>query len=583
MFIRIRELLKRMLVKLKNSCKRFPEALLVSTAMVITAILLNHIGYSNAREPRKTYENLLMVFSLGLPLFVSIKLFVERLNLANKIRAVIDVTAAAVLIGYYFIIPKENDPAFLFRFAMLNISLYLLFLLVPYFYKRRNYSVYVIYLITKFFVTYLYSFVLYLGIAAIIFTVKKLFDLPISSRIYADILFIVAGLFGITYFLGNVPSYERQLETEHFPKVFRTLFLYIVLPLLTAYTAILYAYFIKILITWQWPKNLVGNLVLWYGIISTAVLFFIYVLQNESKWARQFVRFFPSFIIIPLIIMFWAIEMRASQYGITVPRYCVIAAGIWVLGNMLYHIVSRSYKPILVVFTAVIVLLVSAYGPINAYSVSIWDQNSRFEALLSQYGMLKGNEIVKPAKALTEQQKKAITQSVQYFSSQHKLSDVKVLPKGFTLDKMKEVFGFEYDYQMVPNEYMNYYFDRNLTLIDISSYDYMLDFNGSLNSPDFDLNYQSGNVRASYTGQTNQFDVMQNGVPLYTVNMRDIVNQYQSKRQGRQPETLSDIMITDQKGRVSVTFLIFNLNGQKSGDTTMIGEYMEARILIKIK
>lgn len=577
-----KNIIKKTAEKLENSIKRFPEALLISTAMAVTAIILNHLEY-NRHDTQKILEHVMMVFSLGFPLFVGIRLIFERFKTSRARRGITDMLAAAALIGYYFIIPEDVDDTFMFRFAALLISLYLAAASTAYFFRRKNYSVYVMHLITKFFVTFLYSCVLYFGISAIIFTVDKLFSLSAGSKIYGDILFLVAGLFGAPYFLGSIPPYEKEMETEDFNKVFRTLFLFIVMPLISVYTVILHAYFAKILILWQWPKSLVGNLVLWYGIIGTSVIFFVHALSEESRWAKQFLKFFPASVMIPIGMMFFAVWIRVSEYGITVPRYCVIAAGIWVLANMLYHIFSKKYQSIVVVLTAVIVLLVSAYSPFNAHSVSVWNQNNRFEALLDEYGMLKDNKIVKPAKALSDSQKKAVLEVIRYFSNNHKLSDLKLLPKGFTLNEMKDVFGFEYDYSAIPNEYVSYYFDRNMSLFDISKYDYMLDFNQSLINSNQNLDYQSDKLRVTYKHQSKELAVLQNGQTIYTVNMEDIADKYQMKLQGKMPAKPEDIVITDQNGRVFAKFLIFSLNGQKTGENSIKADYMEAWILIKVK
>ncbi len=549
---------------------------MVSVSIVIIAILLNHMESINSELEDILYKVLLSL-ALGLPLFATIKLYFERFK--NKIsrRYVVDIAVLGFLLVYYLFIPKEPDQVFMFRYLTLSASLYLVFTLVPYFLKRKNYSLYVMNLITRFFITCLYSLVLFLGIIATIFTVEQLFDLTISSKIYMDIFILVAGLFAVPYFLGNIPTYDEDMKIINYPKVLRTLFLYIILPLISIYTVILYAYFAKMILTWEWPRGLVGNLVLWYGIISTISLFFVRSLGDENKWAKHFSKYFPMVILIPLGIMFFAIAIRVNEYGITIPRYGVIISGLWILGNMVYGIFSKHYKSIIVVISATVILLISAYGPLSGISVSIWSQNNRFESLLEEYGMLNGDEIIKPSQKLSEEEEKAISEILRYFEYNHELKDIRVLPQDFDLEQMKDVFGFEYVNYIRDMEYINYYFSERASLFDISEYDYVADLERGIDS-------RSGDMHVLYSEVSKEFEILLKDEKVYEVNMEDLAGQYHLMRQGKQPEKIEDIMIMDGNEKVSITFMFYNLNGEniKGTDTMTLG-YLESRIYIKIK
>src|SRR5690606_7885089 len=132
----------------------------------------------------------------------------------------------------------------------------------------------------RFVVTYVYSVILYLGLAAIMGTIKLLFDANIPWDIYFDMGVIVAGIFAPAFFLSDVPMRDEEISEESYPKVLRVLLQFIILPLLFVYTMILYAYFAKSIVTMQLPQGIIGNLVLWYSIISAIILFFIYPLRN---------------------------------------------------------------------------------------------------------------------------------------------------------------------------------------------------------------------------------------------------------------------------------------------------------------
>ncbi|MBC7960843.1 MAG: DUF4153 domain-containing protein, partial [Vallitaleaceae bacterium] len=240
MMSKIKAAFSKLIKKLIKSVQRFPETIVVVTLVVFIAILLNH-------ESGQWLEDCLMSLTLGLPLFSAFKLFLERKPLALKWRVIGDVLITALLTGYYFIIPSGEDQLFMIRFITMMGIFYLMFLLIPYFYKRKNFSVYCLKLVANFFITYLYTLVLYLGVIAIIFTVDQLFALNIDETIYLDLFFVAVGIFGVTYFLSNMPQFEDTLTIESYPVVIKVLIIAILMPLVTAYTVVLYAYFAKIL------------------------------------------------------------------------------------------------------------------------------------------------------------------------------------------------------------------------------------------------------------------------------------------------------------------------------------------------
>ena len=100
--------------------------------------------------------------------------------------------------------------------------------------------------------------------------------------------------------------------------------LYIVIPLIAIYSAILYAYFLKIIITRSWPQGLVSHLVLWYSVLSVAVIFFITPILDRNRWAYRFKFWFSKLILPILIMMFISIGIRVKAYGITENRYFIL-------------------------------------------------------------------------------------------------------------------------------------------------------------------------------------------------------------------------------------------------------------------
>ena len=188
------------------------------------------------------------------------------------------------------------------RYIAVSLALYLSFLFIPYLPKKEQFEMYLIKVGLGFFITVIYSAVLYLGLAAILLSIDQLLGIHVTEKAYFYTGLFVACVFAPSYFLADIPLKDQRFKQENYSKILRVLLLYIVMPLLTAYTTILYIYFIKIMVLWQWPVGLVSHLVLWYAVIVVVVLFLITPIKDEDKWANMFTLWMPK-IILPILIM----------------------------------------------------------------------------------------------------------------------------------------------------------------------------------------------------------------------------------------------------------------------------------------
>ncbi|MBN2260579.1 MAG: DUF4153 domain-containing protein [Clostridiales bacterium] len=581
MFKKLMGEILKLIQSLKNSSKRFPETLLVAIGIVTLGIILNHTNY-NDTQVIENLRKILMTLILGLPLFSAVKLLIERFKLKLSFRLGIDLISALFLAVFDYFIPETYYSDFIVKYVLLNISFYLIFSLVPYFLSRVNYSRYVLKLVTNFFITILFSMVIYGGISAIIFTVEKLFELNFNSDIYLDIYITVAGLFAITHFLGNLPQIEQDIEDDYFPPVWRILFIYIVLPLLSMYTVILYAYFIRLLILREFPINILGHLVVWYGLISVFILFFINRIKSSNLYAEKFYRFFPIVIMLPLAMLFMAIGSRIIDFGITPPRYFVVISGLWILGNMLYIFFSKSFKSSVLVITAVIVLLASAYGPQSAFNLSLSNQNNRFETLLNDYKMLENHKII-PNKNLTSEEQLKINEFVQYFERNHNFESVRVLPEDFTYDQMKEVFGFDYFYYYYHEDKndVNYYLNKDMMILNVSGYDYLADVFIDIN---MDSRVEDDHLKAIYQFNDKKMSISIEGEKLAEIDMKQFFKDFDERRGGIQPRTIEEMTNTFEFDKATIKFITMNLSYSisASGDTFEYGSTY-FKMLVKVK
>lgn len=576
---------KAILEGLYRSVKRFPAALLASTAVAVIAITMNHLSGYEEQRLLDELGRVAAVAALGFPLFLSIRLLAERNpSITPVFEGGLYTAGAALLTLYYFTLLPNFKMVPATRYIAVTLALYLLFIFLPYLYARVHFELYVIRLFSRFFVTGIYSGILYAGLAALLFASKTLLSVPVPDRLYADTFFLVAGIFTPIFFLAGVPARDDEMEPEKYPKLFKILLLYIVMPILTAYTTILYIYFAKIILTRQWPQGLVSHLVLWYSVVVAVVIFFITPKTEENAWAKGFVFWFPKLILPILATMFVSIGIRIQAYGFTENRYFVVLLGIWSTAVMLYLAFVRQRRNILLPVSLAVIALLGVFGPFNAYRLSINSQNQRFHELLVNYDMLKDNTIV-AGKAVSDTDKSEFSSILDYFSRSHSLQAVKYLPEGFELKDMEKTFGFSYSYNPRiegQQEYFSYNRSNPDRPIRLEDYEYLFDFRGY-----YGVSEQTeAGLKARYIPEGTKLLLTLDNQTVYERSLGDFADQLQQKlgtaNQANTP--VEDMTFIDETEQVKVKLIFQNVYGYKDKDSGKVTiSSLEYYLLVKLK
>ncbi len=465
-------LLRTGLSSLYQSVKRFPLTIFLTT---VTTVLLIIISRAEGVTTLETLTRLAMVTALGIPVTLSIALTFERTKTARAVEFGSYALAFCLLVLYYiFLLPKFGMVT-ITRYIAVTLALYLAFLFAPYFYNRPSFEMYVIKVLNRFLVTAIYSAILFGGLALTLLTIDLLLGIDVSFTFYANVWFVVAGVFAPCFFLAGLPATDQDMAKETYPTVLKVLLLYIVMPIILTYTLILYIYFLKTLLTLKWPEGTVSHLVLWYSVFSAGVIFLVYPLEGDNKFVQFFTTWFPKLVLPAIIVMFMAITVRINAYGVTENRYFVVALGLWVFGIMLYYSLSKHFKNIVLPISLALVALLAVLGPWSAYSVSRYSQNARFETLATEYNMVNGNTLQKPDREISLEDKKAIVSILEYFERSHSLSQVRLLPPHFELQYMEPVFGFSReDIWAVPGKKEYFHLQTQVKSLDIRDYDHLL-------------------------------------------------------------------------------------------------------------
>lgn len=552
---------KTSILNIRKSIERFPITIAVS---VLLTILLIYFNENSSIIPQAIADKLMrinMTVGLGVLLSLAIGLLNERFFDGKIIGYIWYVIGAALLVIYFRFFLNEFEMVQMTRFIGTVI-----FLIIIIFYALKlkhdlNYEAFVINMFTSVFITLLYCGVLFGGLSAIVFTIDQLFDVMIEGKVYFYMFLIVGFIFGVSMFLSKIPEKVDEFKDYQYSKSLKVLLIYIVIPLITVYTIILYAYFVKILVSWEWPQGLVSNLVLWYSAISVGVIFFITPLLEENKIAKLFKIWFPKFILPIMVMMFMSIYQRINQYGVTENRYYIVLFGLWILGIMLYFSFKKPLKNIIIPISLSIVVLLSIYGPISSYSISKSSQNNRLVRLLESNGMLTGG-VITASPNLSKDAKDEINNIISYFERNHLLEDIKVLPDDFKLSDMKDKFGFAYEpFSPGFGEYdrFNYYSEMQAEAIDISEYDYYI----KMSSWENKIVY--GDAIEIQYNKDNTLRVEVVGLDVISVDFNDIAKEIKNKKntnEGKDIIDTKDMTIEIGKNNINMKLIFTSLYGR---------------------
>jgi len=461
--------------------QRFPLALLFCFMLAGTLIVLIGLPYDAEEAVKETVERLALAASFGIFLSVCLHMAAERMDWPRPYRYVLMVAAVLMVATYHLRVLDVYDTYEVgLRHGLILAGLAFLFFLIPYLPDRRPFPLYVIQMAERFLVTTAYTIVLGAGLSAILFAVENLLYEALNNDLYGQFWVLAVTVFAPLYYLSGVPRKNERLSVEVLGKAFRGLLTYILIPLLTAYTLVLYLYFIRILVSLGWPSGIVSYLVIFYAFVGILTLFFLMPVLEEKSLTRRFAFIFPKAIYPLLIMMFVAIFMRIGQYGFTENRYFIMVAGFWLTFTYTWFNLSKKRNGIIPVAVLVILFGVVSIGPLSAFSVSVRSQNNRFMTIAQEANLLDAQSQLdgtKDVSELSDEKLIELFRIVEYFQRYHETKDLKVLP----LEAAEKEDPLQYLYGVTrpketgvdPPVYFAYYRDeskllpRNITGYDV--------------------------------------------------------------------------------------------------------------------
>jgi hypothetical protein len=273
----------------------------------------------------------------------------------------------------------------------------------------------------------LFGFVLFAGLSLAAYSLDTLFGVRIESEVYENLAIICFILFSPAYFLANIPDKTAKYSEDiSFYKTIKILGLYILYPILSVYTLILYVYLARIIIVWELPNGWVSTLVSALASGGLLVLLFLYpvYLKRENK-AAVFLSHYFGLLLLPLLaLMSVGIFRRISDYGLTINRCYILVLNIWFYAIFIYLFVTRSKHIKWIPISAAVIALLVSIGPWRISRVTQITLQNRIETHISQLDFLKDGKISLSASSaffqnMDKKEKEKIREPLKYLADKY--------------------------------------------------------------------------------------------------------------------------------------------------------------------
>ena len=373
---------------------RFPWNILCGLTGASCAIVSLHFSKNEALVGQ--CARLALTVALGMPLFFSLRMLRERHEQLR--RRPIEIIGLPLLAWWFFALPPRpfDGPGIIWIRWLLLLAALHFFVAVSAYFWRPEYSSFWQFnrkLFLRFCLATFYTGVLVAGLELALLSADKLFQLKIEKA-YADLFFVMVGVFHPAFFLAGVPTDFSALNFDtQYPKGLKAFTQFALAPLVAVYTAILYAYAIKIVLARTWPHGWVALPVLLLSGIGIFAFLLLSPLRTrqEEKWAVWFTKNFPRALAPLSILLLLSVHLRVREYGVTEQRYLGIVAAVWTLAWALVFIMRQNAGIRWVPLSLALICLFAAFGPWSAGAVSRESQLGRVRRVLQQHGLWTDN------------------------------------------------------------------------------------------------------------------------------------------------------------------------------------------------
>ena len=223
-------------------------------------------------------------------------------------------------------------------------------------------------------------------VAAILFTITTLFNVEFSYSFYSH-FYTSLGIF--TQPLFFLVFQQRQAKSEMtLNRIFEILVNFVLAPALMIFTVLLYAYVVQIIFEGVLPKGMLANITLPYLLGGLGV----YALRSicaKARW-ETFFKFYPYLAIVPIVLLWLAIDRRISAYAWTEQRIYLVAlaTAITIAYAILIVPKARQYR---LISGVVMVAIFAMTWVVKPQEIAYQSQTARFQQLLKKLNLSDGS------------------------------------------------------------------------------------------------------------------------------------------------------------------------------------------------
>ena len=223
-------------------------------------------------------------------------------------------------------------------------------------------------------------------VAAILFTITTLFNVEFSNSFY-DHFYTSLGIF--TQPLFFLVFQQRQAKSEMtLNRIFEILVNFVLAPALMIFTVLLYAYVVQIIFEGVLPKGMLANITLPY-LLGGLCVYALRSICAKARW-KTFFKYYPYLAIVPIVLLWLAIDRRISAYAWTEQRIYLVAlaTAITIAYAILIVPKARQYR---LISGVVMVAIFAMTWIVKSQEIAYQSQTVRFEQLLKKLNLSDGS------------------------------------------------------------------------------------------------------------------------------------------------------------------------------------------------
>ena len=213
-----------------------------------------------------------------------------------------------------------------------------------------------------------FTFLLVTGLTTATSAVRLLFGLLSYNELEGYVTVFAIGFFMTLFFLAEMPTHERSHHESTVPKLTITFVQYVLVPLIAVFTAIFYAYAIKLLTTSISTDMAVY--VVWLTGTSILASLLTWPLRNEPKPLLKFVHTWLYPLMLPLLMMgLWSLWTRYTNEGID---HVGFTLGVLTSVGLLTVVISMALRrtdPRIPAIVSLVVFALTSVGPLGVNAV----------------------------------------------------------------------------------------------------------------------------------------------------------------------------------------------------------------------